>query len=424
MTNDIVHALEAFLALVMGIMVIYAARHFIFSFSRLFGRQRHPYVDVDTVDWPAITVLVAAHNEQSVIEDCLRALLEVDYPADKMLIMPVNDRSTDDTRAIIDRVAATAQGRIQAFHRQGGKPGKAAALKEATTLVRTDLMLVFDADYLPGQGLIKQLVAPFFDPEVGAVMGRVVPLNGSRNFLTQILELERAGGYQVDQQARMNLGLVPQYGGTVGGVRVSALESAGGWHDDVLAEDTDLTYRLLLNGWSTAYTNRSECYEEVPEEWAVRRRQIIRWARGHNQALARHFWSTLRAPGLPWLVRADALLLLGVYAVPVLMLAAWAASLLVFMFGAEPLAGGTVLALALMSFGSLGNFAAFFEIGVACLLDGQTRRIRLLPLNIAGFLVSMVAISDGFCSQVLAALGRPRELKWDKTARYRTQRET
>ena len=71
-------------------------------------------------------------------------------------------------------------------------------------------------------GLLKQLVAPFFDPEVGAVMGRVVPVNSGANLLTRLLDLERSGGYQVDQQARMNMNLMPQYGGTVGGVRLSA----------------------------------------------------------------------------------------------------------------------------------------------------------------------------------------------------------
>ena len=86
----------------------------------------------------------------------------------------------------------------------------------------------------------------------------------------------------------MNLRLVPQYGGTVGGVRRAALEHVGGWRTDSLAEDTDLTVRLVMNGWDVVYQNRSECYEEVPESWEVRIRQIKRWAKGHNQALARY----------------------------------------------------------------------------------------------------------------------------------------
>ena len=82
-----------------------------------------------------------------------------------------------------------------------------------------DVIIVFDADYLPPKGIIRDIAITFKDPEVGAVMGRVIPENSHRNFLTRVLDLERSGGYQVDQQARYNLGLLPQYGGTVGGFR-------------------------------------------------------------------------------------------------------------------------------------------------------------------------------------------------------------
>ena len=273
------------LYVIVSIICIYTVRHYWFTLNRLFGFQRHPYIDIDTADWPPVTVLVAAHNEEKVIANILSALMTVKYPEDKMLIVPVNDRSTDRTREIIDSFVERFPGRIQPFHRVTGKGGKAAALKDAMEMVGTEVILIFDADYIPGAGLIKQLVAPFFDPEVGGVMGRVVPMNCGTNLLTRLLDLERSGGYQVDQQARMNLRLVPQHGGTVAGVRLSALKEIGGWNDNTLTEDTDLTYRLLLHGWKTVYQNRSECYEEVPETWQVRIKQIMRWAKGHNQAM-------------------------------------------------------------------------------------------------------------------------------------------
>src|SRR5438270_4084712 len=185
--------------------------------------------------------------------------------------------------------------------------------------VNTEIMLVFDADYVPGKALIRQLVSPFFDPEVGQRMGRVVPLNVGKKLLTRLLDLERSGGYQVDQQARMNLRFVPQYGGTVAGVRKSALEEIGGWNENALAEDTDLTFRLLLAGWKTVYENRAECYEEVPERWPVRVRQIMRWAKGHNQVMVRYSAAVLRSRNLSFRERIDGALLLGVYAMaPVL----------------------------------------------------------------------------------------------------------
>lgn len=418
--QTIMLALTVALLSIVAFVISYGVRHYRFTLNRLFGAQRHPYVDIDAACWPTLTVLVAAHNEEAVIAGSLRCLLAADYPPEKLTIMPVNDRSTDGTRAIIDALAQLNPGRIAPFHRAAGKPGKAAALKEATAHVSSEIIVVFDADYLPSRGLLKQLVAPFFDPEVGATMGRVVPLNVGTNLLTRLLDLERAGGYQVDQQARMNLGLVPQYGGTVGGVRVRALESVGGWHDDVLAEDTDLTYRLLIGQWKTVYQNRSECYEEVPESWGVRIRQIMRWTKGHNQALWRHGARLLFARGLTRSEKIDGLALLGIYAVGPLLILGWLLALALFYSSGMPLAGGALYLFALVSYGALGNFAAFFELAAATLVDRSAGKARLLPLNFFGFLVSLFAISQAMLNQMVAALLPRRELRWDKTRRYRT----
>lgn len=404
---------------VIALVLVYTVRHYYFTINRLFGAQRHPYLDVDSGNWPSVTVMVAAHNEQAVIADSLRALLEVDYPRERLRIMPVNDRSTDDTRRIIDEIADANPGRITPFHRSEGKPGKAAALKDATALVESEIVIVFDADYVPGRGLLRQLVAPFFDPEVGAVMGRVVPLNTGTNLLTRLLDMERSGGYQVDQQARMNLALVPQYGGTVGGVRRSALEAIGGWHDDALAEDTDLTYRLLLKGWKTAYENRSECYEEVPETWPVRVRQIMRWSKGHNQAAFRYAGGLLASDKVSLREKLDGMLLLGVFAMSPILLAGWALAIILFYADANHWLTGVLALFCLMSYSALGNFAAFFEIGAAVYLDGSRHRIRLMPLNYFGFLVSLLSITIATFNQVVFDWIFKHKLEWDKTTRFR-----
>lgn len=399
------------------LICIYTARHYYLTLNRLFGRQRHPYIDIDSAEWPAVTVLVAAHNEEAVVADILKALMEVDYPADRLTVIPVNDRSTDRTREIIDAIA-DQHPRIEPFHRIGGKPGKAAALKDAMARVTTEVVLVFDADYIPGKALIRQLVAPFFDPEIGAVMGRVVPLNVGKKLLTRLLDLERSGGYQVDQQARMNLHMVPQYGGTVAGIRKSALEEVGGWNENALAEDTDLTYRLLLAGWKTVYANRAECYEEVPERWPVRVRQIMRWAKGHNQSMTSYLWKTAKCKELKWMERMDGVLLLGVYVMGPVLLLGWILAVVLFYTGVQ--IGGGLTVLALGAFTTLGNFAAFFEIAAAARLDGSRERIRLLPLTLIGFTVSLVSVSRAAYQQVHASIFGQAELVWHKTERSRT----
>ncbi len=404
------------LYLIVTVLVVYTIRHYLFTLNRLFGRHRQPYVDIGTAAWPTVAVFVPCHNEERVLAHLLDALLACDYPEQQLKIIPIDDRSTDATGRIIDGYATRFPGRVHPIHRSDGKPGKAAALKEAAGASDAGIHLVFDADYLPGRGLIKQLVGPFFDPEVGAVMGRVVPMNVGKSLLTRLLDLERTGGYQVDQQARMNLRLIPQYGGTVGGVRRAALLDVGGWRDDTLAEDTDMTFRLVLAGWEVVYQNRSECYEEVPENWPSRIRQIKRWARGHNQSLAAYWWPLLKRPAhIRRRVVADGLLLLGVFAVGPLLLIGWALAVVLYYLGVQ-LSAGILAILAVAMYSTLGNFAAFFEVAAGARLDGSRGRIRLLPFLILGFLVSLMAVSWATVAQ-MATFWRPHD-PWEKTERY------
>jgi len=412
--HPLVTAMLIALYAIIFLICVYILRHYFFTLNRLYRPPRQPYVDVDTADWPAVTVLIPAHNEEPVIEDILQALLEADYPRARLALTPIDDRSTDRTREIIQRYTEEFPDTVRPYHRDDGTAGKAAALNDAMDAVATEVVLVFDADYVPGRGLIKQLVAPFFDPEVGAVMGRVVPHNVETNLLTRLLDLERAGGYQVDQQARMNLHLVPQYGGTVGGVRKSALESVGGWREDALAEDTDATYRLLLGGWKTVYQNRSECYEQVPESWDSRLRQIRRWAMGHNQSAARYGARLFRNARTRFMEKLDGWLLLGVYTMSPVLVVGWALGIVLWYLGeVKP---GLIVILLVVSYSTLGNFATFFEVAAAAHLDGSRERIRLLPFIFLGFLVSLFAVSRATLAQVVNGR-RDEELLWHRTER-------
>jgi len=215
------------------------------------------------------------------------------------------------------------------------------------------------------------------------------------------------------------LRLVPQHGGTVAGVRLSALREIGGWNDNSLTEDTDLTYRLLLHGWKTVYQNRSECYEEVPETWHVRVKQIMRWAKGHNQALANYGFHLLFGKHRATLrERIDGFLLLGVYIMAPITLLGWVLALGVFYEGIAPL-HGVIALLSITAYSAVGNFAAFFEIAAAARLDYTRQRICLLPFLILGFGVSIFSVSRAFVSQLMAPL-TGAQFHWDKTERFRT----
>ncbi|WP_371381304.1 glycosyltransferase family 2 protein [Sporomusa aerivorans] len=413
----IISLLKAFLLFTVAIMAVYSIRHFLFTLNRLFGEQRLYYQDIIDSDLPTVSVLIPMHNEEKVAAHILERLLKSDYDQDKFEIIPVNDFSQDGTRNILDYYASR-HAFIKPIHRYSGERGKPAALNDAIVQASGEVIIVFDADYLPPSSILKDIAVCFKDPEVGAVMGRVVPVNTKTNLMTRLLDLERSGGYQVDQQARYNLGLLPQYGGTVGGFKRSVVVGLGCFYTDILAEDTELTYRLSLNGWKILYANRAECYEEVPETWEVRARQIRRWSRGHNSVMFRYFLAVLKSPYLSWRERFDGILLLIVYSVPVVLLLGLASSVLLFFLGQMQIFSGLGFLLFIGAYSTFGNFAPFYQVGTACLLDGTSQRILLLPLLVFNFFFNMWYIAKGFADAVIDAITL-RKSNWHKTERFR-----
>ncbi|MFA5073046.1 MAG: glycosyltransferase [Nitrospirota bacterium] len=414
----VITLLKAYLLFTIGVMLVYSVRHYIFTLNRLFGEQRIYYQDILNSDLKTISVLIPMHNEEKVAANILDVLLLADYDKDKMEIIPMNDFSEDRTREIVDAYAQQYPF-IKPLHRYEGERGKPAALNDAIKQATGEIIIVFDADYLPPRGILKNIAVSFQDPEVGAVMGRVIPVNTGGNILTRLLDLERSGGYQVDQQARYNLRLMPQYGGTVGGFRRKVLLDLGGFNTKILAEDTELTYRLSIHGWKVLYANRAECYEEVPEKWTVRARQIRRWSRGHNDVMFRYFFPLLTSPFLSFREKFDGMLLLLVYCVPVILLIGLIDSLFLFFWGDMSIFAGIFFLIFIGAYNTFGNFAPFYQVGTACLLDGVSRRILLLPFLIFNFFFNMWYISKGFFDACIDKLIN-RKAVWQKTERFRT----
>ena len=412
----VIKIMQGYIIFVIIVMLLYTVRHFFFTIVRLLGRQRLYYNDIVTSRMKHISVLIPMHNEEKVLDTVLTALLECDYDADRLEIIPINDNSTDKTREMLDEYHRKYEF-IRPLHRNCADRGKPVGLNDAMRMARGEIIIVFDADYRPARSMLKQIALAFEDPQVGAVMGRVIPYNTNKNMLTRLINLERSGGYQVDQQARYNLRAIPQYGGTVGGFRRDFLLSTGGFNPKVLAEDTELTYRLITNGWKVVYANSAECYEESPESWNIRGRQIRRWARGHNEVLFRYLIPTITSPHLNLFQKIDGLFLLFIYAVPVLLLFGWGVSLALFFLGRMDIFDGWWVLLFLGVYNAFGNFAPFFEIGAALIIDGLPGEALLLPLMMFNFFFYMWNISLGFFDAVVDIV-TGRGVKWDKTIRF------
>lgn len=371
---------------------------------------------------PSVTILIPAHNEQDVLHGSLQCMSSLDYPRNRLNILVINDRSSDKTGQIADSFAEQYEF-INVLHRKtGDKPGKPAALQHAIQQVKSEIIVLFDADYLPSSDLLLKLIAPFEDPGIGAVMGRVVPYNADTNLLTMLLDLERRGGYAVDLQMRQHWNLLPQFGGTCGAIRVASLEQVGGWSEGVLAEDTDLTYRLFLNSLNVAYLNKATCYEEVPEDWQTRYKQVWRWAYGHNECLFKYLFSTLFTSKRRLLQRLDASLILLFYLFPVLSFFAIPASLVLPLIS-ETEFTTAYLILFFSLFIGLGNLSTFFQVAVASKIDNQTNVLRYAPLMLFSSIITMVA-SVHAVGRLMSDKISGGNVKWTKTKRFRISKQT
>jgi cellulose synthase/poly-beta-1,6-N-acetylglucosamine synthase-like glycosyltransferase len=267
MLTDILNLFFIFSALIIS---AYLVRHYIFTLTVLRRVKNKPSTTtINNAEYePSVSILIPAHNEDKVIDKLLQKMTELSYPKDKLEVILIDDASLDNTGQIAEEYSKKYEF-MKVLHRDGqvGAKGKASALNAGLKQITGEIVICFDADYLPHSDIVAKLVAKFADPSVGAVQGRPVVSNEPRNIITRLIALERIGGYRVDQEAREVLDLVPQFGGTVGGFRRSILESFGGFDESMLTEDTDLTFQIILAGYNVCYLGDAECYEEAVDTW-------------------------------------------------------------------------------------------------------------------------------------------------------------
>lgn len=412
---------------IISVICAYTFRHYRFYWNRTFRVQERACRSFAGAYIPSVSILCPMKNEERVAPRLLDSLVNMDYPKDngRYEVIAIDDNSTDRTSEIVDEYAARYPF-VKAIHRSGSSVlSKPAALNAALVFANNEIVLFFDADYIPPRDCAKRLVAPFTDPLVAGVMGRVIPINTRESILCRLMELERAAGYQVDQQARHNLGLIPQYGGTVGGFRRAFLASQNGFDAHHLAEDTDMTYRAYLSGWKICYVNGAECYEEAVSRARQRGIQVRRWGLGHNYCLFDHWSRTLRSPFLRFWRKLDGIMLLGVYFMPFVQLTGWLLGIYSYLFQ-PPFWSPLLFALFLtLAYNVVGNLALFSEIGSATYLDKRSRSIWLVPLMLPIVLYYVLIGSRAFVDSFLAHLSvrRRRRKEASKSREDRSKRE-
>lgn len=260
-------------------------------------------------DAPRLVVQVPIYNEAFVAERVIRAAAALRYPAGRLSIQILDD-SSDETRAICSRVAAELAQRgvnIAVIRRDDRRGFKAGALAHGLSLSDAELVAIFDADFLPDPDFLEKTVPVLLAREDrGLVQARWTHKNRDVSWLTRAQAIFLDGHFAIEHRARAASGSFFNFNGTAGVWRRSAIEAAGGWSDDTITEDLDLSYRAQLAGYNFCYLDRVLVPAELPERWSAFRTQQARWVRGSVETARKLAGRVLFARALPLRVRIDA----------------------------------------------------------------------------------------------------------------------
>jgi cellulose synthase/poly-beta-1,6-N-acetylglucosamine synthase-like glycosyltransferase/spore germination protein YaaH/peptidoglycan/xylan/chitin deacetylase (PgdA/CDA1 family) len=249
---------------------------------------------------PSVTVLIPAHNEESVIVQTVQSVLLSDLHDIHVIV--VDDGSKDRTLELLQSKFGRNDA-VQIIHQINR--GKAAALNNALSRARTDIVVTIDADTEIESDAIRKLLRHFSDPKVGAVAGNVKVGNRSR-WLTRWQALEYITSQNMEKRAFDLLNCITVVPGALGAWRKEAIEAAGGITADTVAEDADLTIAIRRLGWRVTYDEEAIAWTEAPETPGQLIRQRFRWTFGtlqsfwkHNDTLFRPKYGTLGWIALP-----------------------------------------------------------------------------------------------------------------------------
>lgn len=225
----------------------------------------------------SIGVVIPAHNEAEVIVKTVNSVLRSNHGNINVLV--VDDGSTDDTYQRCLR-AFRDNSKVRVVSQQNA--GKSAALNLGFSLIDSEIVVALDADTVFDKQTISLMARHFSDPKVAAVSGNAKVGNRTK-LLTRWQALEYIVAQNLDRRAFDYLNCITVVPGAVGAWRREAVLALGGFGSDTLAEDADLTVRLLRAGYRITYEEHAIARTEAPETVKQFSKQRLRWMFGMMQ---------------------------------------------------------------------------------------------------------------------------------------------
>jgi cellulose synthase/poly-beta-1,6-N-acetylglucosamine synthase-like glycosyltransferase len=256
-----------------------------FYYLAFLSRRRKDVIPTVDLGTPSVTIQLPIYNEKYVAKRLVDAVCNLDYPKDQLNIMILDD-SDDDTVELLENVVNDykKQGfQIEHIRRGTRKGYKAGALKYAMEITDSELVAIFDADFIPPTWFLKRAIPHFSKPNIGLIQCRWGHVNENYSTITQVQALSLDFHFLIEQKAKSNSHLFMNFNGTAGIWKRDCIEDAGGWHTATLVEDLDLSYRAQMKGWKCVFLPDIVIDAELPAQMNAAKRQQFRWAKGSIQ---------------------------------------------------------------------------------------------------------------------------------------------
>jgi cellulose synthase/poly-beta-1,6-N-acetylglucosamine synthase-like glycosyltransferase len=243
---------------------------------------------IELKKFPTISFLIPAYNEGNNIRKCIKSLLNLDYPKEKVKIFVIDDGSEDDTRKIVIGIAKKLKNvkLLKQDHR-----GKGAAINNGLKHVKSDLVACMDADSSPNKNYLKKIVGYFSDKEIGAITPALkITKTDTIIRKTQWLEylfsifLRKLFCFFQCQYVAPGPGSV---------YRTSILKKIGGFDETSMTEDMEIAFRLIDRGYRIENCVDAYVKTDSPENFKKLFKQRVRWYRGYIQNVKKYFHMVL-----------------------------------------------------------------------------------------------------------------------------------
>lgn len=243
--------------------------------------------------YPTVTIVVPAHNEEIVIAQTVKAILNLHYPADRIEVLLFADNCNDQTAQKMHSVIDLPQYRsrnVRVIERTGSG-GKAGVLNDALATAHGDYIGVYDADAMPERNALYFLVKEINkDPaRYMAAFGRNKTRNAEQNFLTRCINQEIVVTQRIQHCAIWHMFKIGRIPGTNFIINRDYAASIGGWSNGALTEDTDISFKIMQSGKLIALAYNSEAFQQEPERLHDYYFQRLRWAKGNYQVVIHNF---------------------------------------------------------------------------------------------------------------------------------------